>query len=145
MLSLMPRFTTSLFNDMDHFFDDTWEPFQESPSENPMKTDIQVKDGLYLLKMDMPGFDKNDIKVELNNGYLTVSAQKNDENEKKDESGYVMRERYSGSCSRSFYVGSDVTEDDIKAAFKDGTLCMSLPTGETQQPENHKYIPIEAA
>ncbi len=76
-----------------------------------MNTDIQEKDGLYLPEMDLPGYDKKDIRAELKDGYLTISASKKEENETKYESGYVMRERYTGSCSRSFYVGDYVTEN----------------------------------
>ena len=108
-----------------------------------MRTDVQEKDGLYLMKMDLPGFDKNDIKAELKDGYLTIRAEKNEDTEEKNENGFVMRERYSGSCSRSFYVGKDITEEDIQAAFQNGTLCLSFPAEKPKKEEERKYIAIQ--
>ncbi len=91
--------------------------------EPVMKTDVTEKDGKYVMETDLPGFTKEDIKVSLNNGTLTVSAQHNARNDEKDKSGRVIRqERYTGSYARSFYVGDAVKEEDIKASYKDGKL-----------------------
>ena len=108
-----------------------------------MKTDLKEKDGKYLLEIDVPGYDKEDIKIELHDGYLTVSAEKNEEKEDK-HAKYLKRERFTGMCSRSYYVGENVTENEIKAKFKNGTLTIEIPKKEEKKelPEK-KYIPIE--
>ena len=147
---LMPSiFNTNLFDD---FFD---FPFYDDKAEkklyghhaaNLMKTDIQEHDDGYTLEMDLPGFKKDEIKVELNNGYMTISAAKGlDEDEKDKKSGkYIRRERYTGSCQRSFYVGEDVTEEDIKAEFKHGILKLFVPKKEEKPAvEQKKYVSIE--
>lgn len=147
---LMPSiFNTNLFDD---FFD---FPFYDDRAEkklyghhaaNLMKTDIQEHDDGYTLEMDLPGFKKDEIKVELNNGYMTISAAKGlDEDEKDKKSGkYIRRERYTGSCQRSFYVGEDVTEEDIKAEFKHGLLKLFVPKKEAKPAvEQKKTISIE--
>ena len=147
---LMPSiFNTNLFDD---FFD---FPFYDDKAEkklyghhaaNLMKTDIQEHDDGYTLEMDLPGFKKDEIKVELNNGYMTISAAKGlDEDEKDKKSGkYIRRERYTGSCQRSFYVGEDVTEEDIKAEFKHGILKLFIPKKEAKPAvEQKKYVSIE--
>lgn len=147
---LMP----SIFND--NVFDDFFEfPFYDDKAEkklyghhaaNLMKTDIQEHDDGYTMEMDLPGFKKDEIKVELNNGYMTISAAKGlDEDEKDKKSGkYIRRERYTGSCQRSFYVGEDVTEEDIKAEFKHGILKLFVPKKEAKPAvEQKKYVSIE--
>lgn len=147
---LMP----SIFND--NVFDDFFDfPFYDDKAEkklyghhaaNLMKTDIQEHDDGYTLEMDLPGFKKDEIKVELNNGYMTISAAKGlDEDEKDKKSGkYIRRERYTGSCQRSFYVGEDVTEEDIKAEFKHGLLKLFVPKKEAKPAvEQKKTISIE--
>ena len=93
----------------------------------------------------MPGFDKGDIKAELKNGYLTISASSHKNNDEKDNDGrYTRRERYSGSCSRSFYVGGDVKQEDIKAKFENGILKVTVPKKEEKPAvEENKYISIE--
>ena len=96
--------------------------------------------------MDLPGFKKDEIKVSLNNGYMTVSAAKGlDQDEQEKESGrYIRRERYAGACERSFYVGEDITEADIKGAFKHGILKLLVPKKEPKPAvEEKKYITIE--
>ena len=150
---LMP----SIFNDnlFDNFFD---FPFYDDRAErqaekklyghhaaNLMKTDIKEKKDGYDLEMDLPGFKKDEVKVELNNGYLTVSAAKGlDEDDKDKETGkYIRRERYTGSCQRSFYVGEGVKQEDLKAAFNNGILTVAVPK-EVQKPvEEKQYITIE--
>ena len=147
---LMP----SIFND--NVFDDFFEfPFYDDKAEkklyghhaaNLMKTDIQEHDDGYTLEMDLPGFKKEEIQIELNNGYMTISAAKGlDEDEKDKKSGkYIRRERYTGSCQRSFYVGEDVTEEDIKAEFKHGILKLFVPKKEVKPAvEQKKYVSIE--
>ena len=111
---------------------------------NMMKTDIKEWDDSYELEMDLPGFKKDEVKVALENGYLTISAAKGlDEDEQEKKSGrYIRRERYSGSCSRSFYVGEDVRQEDIKGEFKHGILKLTIPKKAAQVPEK-KYIAIE--
>ena len=147
---LMP----SIFND--NVFDDFFEfPFYDDKAEkklyghhaaNLMKTDIQEHEDGYTLEMDLPGFKKDEIQIELNNGYMTISAAKGlDEDEKDKKSGkYIRRERYTGSCQRSFYVGEDVTEEDIKAEFKHGILKLFIPKKEAKPAvEQKKYVSIE--
>ena len=146
MLSLTPRtnFGALSFND---FVDDMFSSpfFRGSRTQMPsMKTDIKEKDGMYLLDIDLPGFEKENINAELNDGYLTISATRNTSEDKSDEeSGYVYRERSCGSCSRSFYVGNSVKEEDIKAAYNNGTLSLTFPKEAPQQIEEKKYIAIE--
>ena len=110
-----------------------------------MKTDIRETDGSFELDIDMPGFNKEDLKAELKEGYLTISASTNKDNGEKDENGrYIRRERYVGSCSRSFYVGEDIKQDDIKAKFENGILKISVPKKEAQpKVEEDKHIAIE--
>ena len=144
----------SIFND--NVFDDFFDfPFYDDKAEkklyghhaaNLMKTDIQEHDDGYTLEMDLPGFKKEEIQIELNNGYMTISAAKGlDEDEKDKKSGkYIRRERYTGSCQRSFYVGEDVTEEDIKAEFKHGILKLFVPKKEAKPAvEQKKYVSIE--
>jgi HSP20 family molecular chaperone IbpA len=115
-------------------------------ADHVMKTDIREKDHGYELEIDLPGFKKEEVQAKLENGYLTVSATKClDKDEKDTETGrYIRRERYAGSCSRSFYVGEDVTQDEIKAEFQQGILKLFVPKKE-QKPavEESKYIAIE--
>ena len=111
--------------------------------KNLMKTDVKESDSGYELEMDLPGFQKEDVKVSLENGYLTVSAVK--ESGDETESGkYIRRERYSGACQRSFYIGEDVEQEDIKGEFKHGILKLSIPKTEAKPAiEEKKYITIE--
>ncbi len=121
-------------------------PFRTRTSTNLMKTDVKETDNSYELDIDMPGFEKGDIKAELKNGYLTISASSSKNNDEKDKDGkYIRKERYSGSCSRSFYVGDDVKQEDIKAKFENGILKVSVPKKEEKPAveENNKYIAIE--
>ena len=111
-----------------------------------MKTDIKEQDNGYELVIDLPGFKKDEVSASLENGYLTISAAKGlDEEDKDKKSGkYIRKERYSGSCTRTFYVGDSVKQDDIKAKFEDGTLKLTIPK-ETAKPavEEKKYVSIE--
>ena len=139
---LMP----SIFNDnlFDDFFDFNYPTFRYDTTEL-MKTDIKETDNGYEVTMNLPGVKKEDVKAELKDGYLTIQASSNSNKDEKDSDGkYIRRERYSGSCSRSFYVGDAVTEADIKAKFENGTLTMMIPKKEVQPAvENKKYIAIE--
>ena len=115
-------------------------------AKNMMKTDIKELEGGYELEMDLPGITKDEITAELKDGYLTVSATKGlDKDEQEKETGkYIRRERYAGACQRSFYVGEDITEQDIKAEFKHGILKLFVPKKEAQpKVENKKYVAIE--
>ena len=109
-----------------------------------MKTDVREHDGGYAVDIDLPGFKKDEIKLALENGYLSVSAAKALNNDEKDKKGKVIRqERYSGSMQRSFYVGEDVTEEDIKAKFEDGVLKLTVPKKEKEAVPEKKLIQIE--
>ena len=115
-------------------------------AKNMMKTDIKELEGGYELEMDLPGFTKDEITAELKDGYLTISASKGlDKDEQEKETGkYIRRERYAGACQRSFYVGEDITEQDIKAEFKHGILKLFVPKKEAAtKVENKKYVAIE--
>ena len=115
-------------------------------AKNMMKTDIKEQEDGYELEMDLPGFTKDEITAELKDGYLTVSATKGlDKDEQEKETGkYIRRERYAGACQRSFYVGEDITHEDIKAKFENGTLKLDIPKKEAQpKVEQKKTIAIE--
>lgn len=134
------------FNLFDDFFRD---PFFSRPFENAssqiMKTDIHEKDNVYMISMELPGFVKEDIRADLKDGYLTISAKRNDENEEKDSHGCcVHKERYTGTCTRSFFVGETLTQEDIKASFKEGILELSFPKEAPKAVEEQpKLISIE--
>ena len=109
-----------------------------------MKTDVHEHDDKYELDIDLPGFKKDEIKLSLENGYLSVSASKGLDKEEKDKKGKLIRqERYAGSMQRSFYVGDTITHDDIKAKFEDGVLKLSIPKAEPKEVPEKKYIAIE--
>lgn len=125
-------------------FDDLfYDPFMNRSTVDTMRTDIYERDGQYELSMELPGYNKEDIKMELDNGYLKISATKNINNDVTDNEGHtIRRERYSGSCSRNFYVG-DIREEDIRASFDNGELKISIPKDNVKQVEDKKYITIE--
>ncbi|MDY2922981.1 MAG: Hsp20/alpha crystallin family protein [Eubacterium sp.] len=111
-----------------------------------MKTDIKEKEDGFELVMDLPGFTKDEVKASLENGYLTISAAKGlDKDEKDKESGhYIRKERYAGSCERSFYVGEAVKQEDVKGEFKHGILKLFVPKKAPEEAvEQNKYIAIE--
>ena len=137
---LMPSiFGENLFDDFMDF------PFGGKKINTMMKTDIRDTDSTYELDIDMPGFKKEDIKAQLKDGYLTISASTSANNDEQDKDGrYIRRERYAGSCSRSFYVGEGVKEEEIRAKFENGILKLSIPKVENKpQVEEQKYIAIE--
>ena len=99
------------------------------------------QDKAYELDIDLPGFDKENVQIELNDGYLTINASTNEEKEDKDENGtFLRKERFVGSCRRSFYVGDDVSEDDISAKFENGILSINVPKKELPKPEDRKRL-----
>ena len=119
-------------------------PLYGKNEKNLMKTDVKEVENGYEVAMDLPGFKKEDISAKLENGYLTITASKGlDKDEKNEDGKYIRRERYSGSCSRSFYVGDGVTEEDIKARFEDGILKLDIPKKDAEKIEQKKYISIE--
>lgn len=131
-------------NLLDDFFD---FPFDGRRTEM-MSTDIKDTDTGYEITMSLPGVKKEDVKAQLKDGYLTIQASANNKKDKKDEKDdkgrYIRRERYSGSCSRSFYVGDQITEADIKAKFENGALVLTIPKKDAQEKvEDSKYISIE--
>ena len=147
---LMPSiFGENLFDDwMDFPFEREFfgrrNPLYGKNEKNLMKTDVTEVENGYEVAMDLPGFKKEDISAKLENGYLTITASKGlDKDEKNEEGKYIRRERYSGSCSRSFYVGDGVTEEDIKARFEDGILKLDIPKKDAEKIEQKKYISIE--
>ena len=145
-MTLVPRNNNLGVSLFDNMFDDMFRDpfFTSSNTTKLMKTDIQEKDDKYILDMDLPGYDKEDIKAQLKDGYLTISAQKNTSNDEKDEEGnYIRRERYCGKCSRSFYVGDSIKEEDIKANFNNGILQLSFPKEVARKDEGTKYITID--
>ena len=150
---LMPSiFGESLFDDfMDDFsiLDDEMEKMEKKlyghHAKNMMKTDIKETEDSYELEMDLPGFKKEDVQVSLRDGYLTISAAKGlDQDEKEKKSGkYIRRERFAGTCQRSFYVGENLTQEDIKGQFKHGILKLTIPKKEAKPAvEEKKYISI---
>ena len=134
----------------ENLFDDFMEDAFKSPifgkrEKNLMKTDIRENDNGYELDMDLPGFKKDEITVNLRDGYVTISAERGMERSEKDEKTgkYVRQERYSGSCQRSFYVGEGVKQEDMKARFEDGILHLEFPKASPKQVEESHRILIE--
>ncbi len=152
-------FGESLFDDwMDDFpFGKDFEKeFEKSmfPAKNPlygkhaknlMKTDVRETDDAYEVDIDLPGFKKDEVTAQLKDGYITISASKGlDKDEKDKKSGkYIRKERYAGSMSRSFYVGEDVTQDEISAKFENGILQLKVPKKANKAVEGKNYIAIE--
>ena len=143
-------FGENLFDDfMDFPFDDDFwgrrNPLYGKNAKRMMKTDIRETDGSYELDVDLPGFKKDEIKASLENGYLTISAAKGLDKDEKDKEGkYIRQERYAGVMSRSFYVGKDVTQEDIKAKYEDGILKLTIPKKEKKPVvEQDNHIAIE--
>ena len=114
-------------------------------AKNVMKTDVKETDNSYEVDIDLPGFKKDEIEAKLENGYLTISAAKGlDKEEKNEKDGkYIRKERYSGAMSRSFYVGDELKQEDIKAKYQDGILKLSVPKEEPKKVETTKHIAIE--
>ncbi len=142
-------FGESLFDDwMDFpfrgFASDVDRKLYGKNAAHVMKTDLKEHDEGYELKVDLPGFKKDQIQLHLENGYLTVQAAKGLEEEDKDKKGrLVHQERFTGSMARSFYVGENLTEEDIKAKFEDGVLTLEFPKAEQKKLQERRYIQIE--
>ena len=139
---LMPSiFGENLFNDdwMNFGFPEVDKALYGKHAAHEMKTDVRETDSGYEVDIDLPGFKKDEIDVQLDNGYLSISAAKGLDKEEKDKEGkYIRKERYAGSMSRSFYVGDAITEDDIKAKYESGILRLSIPKKEAKQVESTK-------
>ncbi len=143
---MMPSiFSDNLFDDF-FDFDRPVKGYQRMNASEIMKTDVKENEAGYELDISLPGYKKEDIQAELKDGYLTINASTSSSNDEKDEKTgkYIRRERYSGSCSRSFYVGEDLTQEDIRAKYENGILSLSIPKKEEKpQVEDKKYIAIE--
>ena len=113
-------------------------------AKNMMKTDVRETEDSYLVDIDLPGFKKDEVKVELKDGYLTVSAAKGLDKDEQDKKGrYIRQERYAGAMSRSFYVGDGVTTDDMKAKFEDGILQITVPKTTVEALPKKNILAIE--
>ncbi len=142
-------FGENLFDD---FFDDdfgmvpTWRshnPLFGKHAKNMMRTDVRETDNTYELDIDLPGFKKDEINVDLKDGYLTISASKGLDKDEKDKKGkYIRQERYAGACSRSFYV-DDIKPEDVSAKYEDGILKISMPKKAQKQLPKSSNISIE--
>ena len=143
-------FGENLFDD---FFDDNFgmypmwngrNPLYGKHAKNLMKTDVRETEDTYEVDVDLPGFKKDELSVELKDGYLTISAAKGLDKDEQDKKGrYIRQERYAGSCSRSFYVGDDVAPKDVSAKFEDGILKITLPKKEQETLPENSTIAIE--
>ncbi len=138
-------------NLFDEFFDDSFDrtffggrnPLYGKREKNLMKTDVREVENHYEVDIDLPGFKKDEVNVELQDGYLTVSASKGLDKDEKDKEGrYIRQERYSGTCSRTFYVG-DLKKEDISAKYEDGILRLTLPKAEEKALPANNRIMIE--
>lgn len=141
---LMPSiFRNDLFDD---FFDEVSRPAKRYTYANQMmKTDVRETENGFEFDIDLPGFKKEDVKAQLKDGYMTIRAESKKEDDDQAKNGtYIRRERFYGSCERSFYVGEEVTEEDIKARFEDGILKISVPK-KLPEPkiEQNRFITIE--
>ena len=142
-------FGESLFDNMfpfdEKFFTEKKDPLYGKNVSRLMKTDVRETEKTYELDIDLPGFKKDEIQIELKDGYLTVSAAKGLDKDGEDKKGhYIRQERYSGAMSRTFYVGEDVKQEDIKAKFENGILSLSVPKPvEQKKVETSKHIAIE--
>ena len=131
------------FYDYDKEMKNTEKKLYGRKASHVMKTDIRELNNGYEVVVDLPGFTKDEVTAELKDGYLTISASKGlDKDEQEKETGkYIRRERYAGNLSRSFYIG-DVKQEDVKAAFKNGILSISVPKEDKKAKEEKKYITI---
>ena len=153
-MMMVPYFHDALLDD---WFHDDWDcafdrAFRDmSPrqvfgkrSANVMKTDVRETDAGYDVFIDLPGFKKEDVKLDLHNGYLTITANRDGSHDEQDQNGrYIRQERYTGSCARSFYVGEELKPEDVKARFENGILTLSLPKAEAKQLPEKKPTEIE--
>ena len=138
-------FGENLFDD---FFGDPFgmmprgrDPLYGKHARNLMRTDVRETEDTYELDVDLPGFKKDEVTLELKNGVLTIQAVKGLDKDETDKKGkYIRQERYAGACSRSFYVGEEISEDDIRAKFEDGILRIVVPKKELPAPEDAKKL-----
>lgn len=143
---LMPSILKdNIFDDwMDFAFPDIDKNLYGTRSQNVMKTDIRETEQGYELDIDLPGYKKDEINVQLEHGQLTIQAAKSVDKEEKDKEGkYIRRERYAGAMSRSFYVGEAVEKNEIRAKFENGILKLSVPKKDSKAVEENRYIAIE--
>ena len=143
-------FSENLFDDMfDRAFDmDAMfggrNPLYGKHAKNLMKTDVRETENTYELDIDLPGFKKDEIQVELEDGYLTIRAEKGVDKDETDKKGrYIRQERYAGACSRSFYVGQNITVEDMNAKFENGILQISVPKAAQKQLPKKNVLAIE--
>ncbi|MBO5033394.1 MAG: Hsp20/alpha crystallin family protein [Lachnospiraceae bacterium] len=143
-------FGEDLFDEMMNFpFEDEFfgrrNPLYGKNAKNMMKTDVRETENSYEIDIDLPGFKKDEINAELKNGYLTISAAKGLDKDEKDEKtgNYIRRERYAGSMSRSFYVGDNITQNEIRAKFENGILQLTLPKKDPNAAAQSSCISIE--
>lgn len=144
---LMP----SIFGE--RLFDDFMEDFgfpamsysgKSAATTTAMRTDVKETENSYELDIELPGYKKEDVKAHLKDGYLTINASVSTDNDEKDKNGkYIRRERYVGSVSRSFYVGENISEQDVAAKFENGVLKLTVPKSVPKRAEEEKYIAIE--
>lgn len=148
---MMPSiFGENLF---DEFFDDDFpmipmrsirNPLYGKNAKNLMKTDVRETDNTYELDIDLPGFKKDEVQLDLKDGYLTISAAKGLDKDQEDKKGkYIRQERYAGACSRSFFVGEEIEPRDVSAKFEDGILRVSLPKQVKKELPRNSTIAIE--
>ena len=138
----------AIFNDslFDDFFTDYTPDAKKrnmAAVQGVMKTDIKENDKEYELTIELPGYKKENVNAELKDGYLIINATNEKNDEEKDEKGYIRKERYYGSCQRSFFVGKNLKEEDIKAKYDNGVLTLTVPKEVDRLPEEKKYIAIE--
>ena len=140
-------FNENLFDDLMDFpkfdFGNIDRKLYGKNANRVMKTDVRETEDSYELDMDLPGFKKDEINLELQNGYLTISATKALDQEKKENGKLIRQERYSGAMQRSFYVGDNLSEEDVKAKFENGVLRLSVPKKEARKVPEKKSIQIE--
>ena len=132
-MMLVPR--KSSFDLFDDFFDD--EFFNNRKGKDLMKTDIIEKKDKYVLNIDLPGYEKDNINISLNNGYLNITAKIESDNDESDSDNRILRrERFYGEASRSFYLGEEIKEEDIEAEFKNGILIIDIPKKELEDKKD---------
>lgn len=141
----MPSVFDDSFDVMDNFFDSMFSfPFDYKRAAGSMSTDITDTGDAYELEIELPGYAKEDVKADLKDGYLTIEARKEENKEDKGKDGqFIRRERYTGECSRSYFVGEQVTKEDIKACFKDGILAIRVPKKQEIEQKQDNLIMIE--
>lgn len=140
VMMLVPRRNMDLFDD---FFDDSFFKKNESVEHPMMKTDVRELDNSYIIDVDLPGVEKENIKIDVEDGYLNINAKVETSNNEENNGTFIRQERFVGECSRSFYIGEEIKDEDIKASFKNGILSLSFPKVESkrEKPEK-KYIEI---